>query len=98
MMLRNLAASVLIYEKVKTTATKAHVVRPLVESAITLAKKGDLAARRRLITILPQPKAVHKAMDILGKRYEGRSGGYTRIIKLGNRAGDGAEIVQLELI
>jgi large subunit ribosomal protein L17 len=98
MMLRNLAASVLIYEKVKTTEVKAKAVKPLVERAITIAKKGDLVARRRLIAILPQKNAVKKAMEVLGERYKDRPGGYTRIVKLGHRQGDGAKIAQIELV
>lgn len=97
-MLRNLAASVLIYEKVKTTEAKAKAVKPLVERAITIAKKGDLTARRRLIAILPQKNAVKKAMEVLGERYKDRSGGYTRIVKLGHRQGDGAKMAQIELV
>lgn len=98
MMLKNLAASVLMYEKVKTTEAKAKAVRTLVERAITVSKKGDLAARRQLISSLPQSLAVKKAMDVLGARYKDRQGGYTRIVKLGNRAGDGASLVQIELV
>lgn len=98
MMLRNLAASVLIYEKVKTTEAKAKAVKSLVEKLITISKKADLNARRKLIEILPQKLAIKKAMEVLGKRYEGRNGGYTRIIRLGAREGDGAKIVQIELV
>jgi large subunit ribosomal protein L17 len=98
MMLRNMASSVLIYEKISTTEAKAKAVKPMVEKVITIAKNGDLTARRRLIEILPQKMAVRKCMDILGKRYAGRKGGYTRIIKLGSRQGDGAGMVQLELM
>ncbi|MDP2830589.1 MAG: 50S ribosomal protein L17 [bacterium] len=98
MMLRNLASSVLIYEKVKTTVTKAKTVKPLVEKMITLAKKGDLTARRRLIEILPQKIAVKKAMEVLGQRYKDRKGGYARITKLGIRQGDGAEMAVIELV
>ncbi len=98
MMLKNLASSVLIYEKVKTTEAKAKAVRTLVERAITTSKKGDLNARRKLIATLPQKMAVKKAMEVLGKRYEERNGGYTRMVKLGVRPGDGAEIVQIELV
>jgi len=98
MMLRNLASSVLMYERVKTTRAKAKAVKPLVERVITKAKKGDLASRRQLISILPQDLAVKKAMDVLGQRYADRPGGYTRIVKIGNRAGDGAEMVQIELV
>jgi large subunit ribosomal protein L17 len=98
MMLRNLASSILIYEKVKTTETKAKVIRSLVEKAITLAKKGDLNSRRELISLLPQKMAVKKAMEVLGKRYENKKGGYTRIIKLTPRQGDAAKMAQIELI
>ncbi|MEA3449562.1 MAG: 50S ribosomal protein L17 [Patescibacteria group bacterium] len=98
MMLRNLAASVLIYEKVKTTKAKANVVRSLVEKIITIAKKDNLEARRRIIKKLPQKMAVKKTMEVLGKCYQDRNGGYTRIVKLDNRTGDGAEMAIIELI
>jgi large subunit ribosomal protein L17 len=98
LMLRNLASSILIYEKVKTTKAKAQAVRPLVERMITASKAGDLNARRGLIKVLLQKNAVKKAMEVLGVRYKERQGGYTRVIKLGNRAGDGAEMVQIELV
>lgn len=98
LMLRNLASSILLYEKVKTTKAKAIAVRPLVERMITASKKGDLSARRGLIKVLLQKNAVKKAMDVLGARYKTRAGGYTRIVKLGQRAGDGAEMVQIELV
>jgi len=98
MMLRNLASSVLIYEKVKTTEAKAKTVRSLVERSITAVKKGDLTARRKLISVLPQKMAVRKAMEVLGKRYVDKKSGYTRIVKIGPRKGDGAEMVQIELV
>lgn len=98
LMLRNLASSILIYEKVKTTEAKAKTVKPLVERMITAAKKGDLNARRGLIQVLLQKNAVKKAMEVLGDRYRERVGGYTRIVKLGKRQGDGAEMVQIELV
>lgn len=98
MMLRNLAASVLLYEKVQTTEAKAKAVKPLVEKMITTARANDLTARRKLIATLPQPLAVKKAMEVLGQRYASRPGGYTRIIKLGHRQGDGAPLVQIELV
>lgn len=97
-LLKNLASSVLIYEKVKTTKAKAKAVKPIVEKAITVAKKGDLTARRNLISSLPQKMSVKKSMEVLGERYKDRKGGYTRIVNLGNRQGDGAEIVQIELV
>ena len=98
LMLRNLASSIVMYEKVSTTEAKAKVVRSTVEKAITISKKGDLTARRQLLALLPQKKAVEKLMDVLGKKYKDREGGYTRIIKLGTRQGDGAEVVQIELV
>jgi large subunit ribosomal protein L17 len=98
LMLRNLASSVIIYEKVETSKAKAKAVKPLVERAITTAKKGDLAARRKLLKFLLQTKAVDKAMDVLAEKYKERPGGYCRIIKIGNRQGDGAEIAQIELV
>ena len=98
MMLRNLASSIVMYEKVKTTEAKAKTVRPLVEKLITIAKIGDLTARKRLIQTLPQKLAIKKLMEVLATRYKERQGGYTRIIKLGARQGDGADIVKIELV
>ncbi|MDD3711519.1 MAG: 50S ribosomal protein L17 [Patescibacteria group bacterium] len=98
LMLRNLASSIIIYEKVKTSQAKAKAVKPLVERIITISKKGDLSARRNLLKIILQPKAVKKAMEVLGERYKERPGGYCRIIKVGTRQGDGAQIVQIELV
>ncbi len=97
-MLRNLASSIIIYEKVKTSQAKAKAVKPFLEKIITTAKKGDLAARRNLLKVLYQPKAVSKALDLLADKYKDRNGGYCRIIKIGTRQGDGAEIVQIELV
>lgn len=98
MMLRNLTSSLFIYEKIKTTLAKAKTARTLAERMITVSKEGDLTARRRLIKILPQKTAVKKAIEILGKKYKERNGGYTRIIKLGRRQGDGAEMAMIELV
>lgn len=98
MMLRNLASSILIYERVKTTEAKAKAVKPLVEKLISSAKSGDLGVRRKLIEVLPQPMAIKKAIEVLGARYKDRKGGYTRIIKIGKRQGDGADTVQIELV
>lgn len=97
-MLRNLAASIIIHEKVKTTEAKAKVVKVIVEKLITASKSKDLNARRKLIETLPQPLAVAKAMEVLADRYQTRPGGYTRIVKLGMRVGDGASMVQIELV
>ena len=98
MMLRNLASSIIMYEKVTTTEAKAKTVKPMVEKLITTAKDGDLSARRKLIQVLPQKLAIRKLMDVLGVKYKERKGGYTRIVKLGNREGDGAKVVQIELV
>ena len=98
MMLKNLAASIIIYEKVKTTAAKAKVVRSQVEKIVTLAKRNDLAARRQIIRLLPQKNAVKKVVEVLNERYKNRQSGFTRIVKIGPRAGDGAPIVQIEML
>lgn len=98
MMFRNLVSSVLIYEKVKTTEAKAKAVKPLVEKAITIAKGKDLNSRRKLIEMLPQKMAIKKAMEVLGDRYKSKNGGYTRIIKLAPRQGDGAKSAIIELV
>ena len=98
LMLRNLASSIILYEKVKTTRAKAAAVRPLVEKLITVSKAQDLTARRTLLEVLLQKNAVLNAMEVLGARYKERNGGYTRTIKLGARQGDGAEMVQIELV
>ena len=98
LMLRNLASSIILYEKVQTTRAKAEAVRPLVEKLITISKTQDLAARRNLLEVLLQKNAVLKAMEVLGTRYKERAGGYTRTIKIGTRQGDGAQMVQIELV
>ncbi len=98
MMLRNLAASILIYEKVTTTVAKAKAVRTLVEKSITVSKKDNLTSRRKLISTFPQKMAIKKAMEVLGKRYKDRQGGYTRIVKLPPRQGDGASMALIELV
>jgi len=97
-LMRNLATSIIIYEKVKTTKAKAKAVKPFVEKLITTAKTNDLTARRKLLEILFHKNAVKKALEILGPRYKDRKGGYTRIINIGPRAGDGAEMVQIEFV
>jgi large subunit ribosomal protein L17 len=97
-MLKNLASSIIIYEKVMTTEAKAKAVKPILEKIITRAIKGGLSSRRELIRQLPQPLAIKKAIEVLAVKYKGKSGGYLRIIKLGRRQGDNAEIVQIELI
>jgi len=97
-LLRNLAASVILYEKVKTTEAKARAVRPIVEKMITAGKSPTLASRRKLLSFFPTENPVKKIMEDLSQRYAERKGGYTRTVKLGARKGDGAKIVQIELI
>jgi len=97
-LLRNLAASVILYEKVKTTEAKAKAVRPFVERAITTGKSPSLAARRKLMKFFYTDHAVKKILEVLGPKYKERPGGYTRIVKIGHRKNDGADMVQLELV
>ncbi len=97
-LLRDLATSVIVYEKIQTTEGKAKAVKPVVEKLITTAKKGDLAARRKLIAFFTTKQPVDKLMDVIGPRYKKREGGYTRIRKVGFRQGDGARTVELELV
>jgi large subunit ribosomal protein L17 len=96
---RNLTVSVLRYERVKTTEAKAKEVQGRVERMITLAKRGDLSARRAVVSEFPnEPLVVTKLFDEIAPKYGDRTSGYTRIVKIGQRPGDGAEVVQLELV
>lgn len=97
-LLRNLATSVILYEHVNTTLAKAKAVKPLVEKLITKGKAKTLTVRRELMKTLTVESAVNKVLEELGPRYATRPGGYTRIIKLGSRKGDGAEVAQLQLV
>ncbi len=97
-LLRNLATSVILQERVITTVPKAKAVRPLVEKMITLAKADTLHTRRQAASVLCTPASVKKLFDTLGTRFGQRNGGYTRITKLGPRKGDGAEQAMLELV
>jgi len=97
-LLRNLATSVILYEKVKTTEAKAKAVKSLVEKAITSGKKPTIASRRKLMSLFYTDHPVRKIFEVLGPRYQNRTGGYTRIIKIGPRKNDGAEMVQIELV
>jgi large subunit ribosomal protein L17 len=96
---KNLTVSVLRYERVRTTEAKAKEVQGRVEQAITLAKRGDLTARRAIVSRFPnEPLVVTKLFDEIAPKYADRTSGYTRIIKIGPRAGDAARIVQIELV
>lgn len=97
-LLRNLVISVIREERIITTPPKAKAARPLVERMITLAKQDSLHSRRMAAAFLDHPDAVKKLFDKLGARFGQREGGYTRIVRLGWRKGDGAEQVMLELV
>src|SRR2546421_5869233 len=98
-LVRNLCGQVIQHERVKTSEAKAKAVKPEVEKLITLAKRGDLHARRQVLAALGQDKfTVHKLFDEIAPRYESRAGGYTRILKLGPRRSDSPEMVFLELV
>jgi len=98
-MLGNLAVSVIRYEKVKTTEAKAKEVRGVVDGMITLAKRGDLHARRQLVGKMPhEPLIVEKLMGEIATKYSERASGFTRIVKIGPRLGDSASMVQIELV
>src|SRR5262245_64896178 len=97
-LLRNLVTSVILEERVVTTIPKAKAVKPLVDKMITLGKRDTLHARRQAAAFLETPGAVKKLFDKLGSRFGQRSGGYTRIVRLGWRKGDGAEQCMLELV
>ena len=98
-LLRNLCKEVIDHERIQTTEAKAKAVKPEVEKLITLAKRGDLHARRQALSELGQDKfVVYKLFAEVGPRYADRPGGYTRILKLGPRRSDASEMVLLELV
>src|SRR6478609_4578793 len=97
-MFRNLVTELLKHEQIKTTEAKAKAIRPLAEKMITLGKQGTVPARRRVLGYDYDKDVTRKLFDELGPRYKARAGGYTRIIKLGPRLGDGAPVVQVELV
>lgn len=97
-LLGNLICQVILYEKIKTTEGKAKAVKPLVEKIITRGKTDNLANRRLVMSRLPIKTAAKKIFEVLAPRYRERKGGYLRIIKLGQRVGDGAPMVLLEFV
>ncbi len=97
-LLRGLVTSVIEHERIVTTVPKAKAARPLVDKMITLAKRDSLHARRQAAAFLETPASVKKLFDKLGTRFGQRNGGYTRIVRLGWRKGDGAEQALLELV
>ena len=97
-LIRNLVYSLVEHERIKTTLSKAKYTRPLIERAITIGKRGDVHSRRLLFSRYPNKKAVDKIMSVLSPRFQGCPGGYTRIIKLGFRAGDQAPLAYIEFV
>ena len=98
LMLANMATALFEHGKITTTVAKAKRLRPLAERLITFAKKGDLAARRRAMTIVRDKSVVHSLFTEIGPQYAGRPGGYTRITKIGPRKGDNAPMAVIELV
>jgi len=97
-MLNNMATSLLEHGRVTTTVAKAKELRPMVEKLITRARRGDLHARRLVGRRIKSREVLGKLFTEVGPRFAGRPGGYTRIIKMGHRTGDGAEMARIELV
>lgn len=96
-MLRNMATSLFRHERIRTTEAKAKELRPYAEKLISLARRDDVHSRRQAGRHIADREVLQKLFDRIGPRFEGRSGGYTRILKLGARKGDGAELALIEL-
>ncbi|MDL1970081.1 MAG: 50S ribosomal protein L17 [Candidatus Desulfofervidaceae bacterium] len=96
-MLRNMVTSLFIHERIETTEAKAKELRPLAEKTISLAKKGDLHARRQALAVVRDKRVVKKLFEEIAPRYKNVNGGYTRIIKAGMRRGDGSSTALIEL-
>jgi large subunit ribosomal protein L17 len=92
------AAALFTHEALTTTEAKAKALRPYAERLITFAKRGDVAARREVLRVVPDRDVVHKLFSEIGPRFAERNGGYTRILKLGQRKGDGAPLARIELV
>src|SRR5215471_21037631 len=97
-MFANLAQALIKHEQIVTTLPKAKDLRPVVEKLVTLAKRGDLHARRQALAELRDPPMVKKLFEVLGPRYASRNGGYTRVLKAGFRYGDSAPVGVIELV
>lgn len=98
LMLSNMAVSLFEHERIRTTEAKAKALRPFAEKLITKAKKGDLHNRRQVLSVIEDREVVHKLFDDIAPRFAERNGGYTRILKIGPRGGDGAPMVLIELV
>ena len=97
-MFMNMSNALIKHEQITTTLAKAKELRRFVEKIVTLGKKGDLLSRRKTVSILQDQKMSKKVFDVLVERYKSRAGGYTRIIKLGNRYGDNAPMAVIEFV
>jgi len=97
-LLRNMATSLILEERIETTVPKAKALRPIVEKMITLGKRGDLASRRQAHSYLMTSEAVDKLFETVGPRFGDREGGFTRIVRLGWQKGDGADKAYIELL
>ena len=97
-LLANLACSLIEHEQITTTLAKSKELRPFIESLVSLGIKGDLGSRRRALATLRNKEAVSKLFDELAEQFKGRAGGYTRILKLGSRYGDAAEMARIEFV
>jgi large subunit ribosomal protein L17 len=97
-MLSNMATSLFQHERIRTTTAKAKELRPFAERLITLARRGDLHARRQAARTIRDKEALQKLFDTLGPRYAEREGGYLRILKIGQRKGDGAQVALVQLV
>ncbi|WMS41751.1 50S ribosomal protein L17 [Acuticoccus sp. MNP-M23] len=97
-MFANMSASLIQHEQIVTTVPKAKELRPFIEKIITLAKRGDLHARRQAISKVRDQEAVAKLFKVLGPRYQERNGGYTRIMRAGYRYGDNAAVAVIEFV
>ena len=94
----NLAGALIEHGRIKTTVTKAKAVKPIAEQMITLGRRGDLHARRQAVAFLRSKDVVHKLFAVVAPRFKARPGGYSRIVKIGPRPGDAAEMAYLELV
>lgn len=97
-MLRNLVTSLFRDERITTTETRAKEVKRIADKMVTLAKQGDLSARRQALEYIYEEKVVRKLFDTYGPKYADRQGGYTRIVRLGYRRGDAAQMAILEMV
>ena len=98
LMMGGLAAALFEHERVRTTEAKAKALRPVAERLITFAKRGDVAARREVLRVVPDRDVVHRLFTEIAPRFAERNGGYTRVLKLGPRKGDGAPMAVVELV